>query len=106
MIRRPPRSTLFPYTTLFRSPKPAPYIPILKNGALRRICYYKGEGGLGARCGDENQEGLRLGFRKSQPRNRYRKSGESARAAIPGQSSRKQYGAEASDESATKRGRR
>src|SRR3712207_7767428 len=26
MIRRPPRSTLFPYTTLFRSP-PAPAIP-------------------------------------------------------------------------------
>src|SRR2546422_11423419 len=24
MIRRPPRSTLFPYTTLFRSLKPAP----------------------------------------------------------------------------------
>src|SRR5258708_37100609 len=24
MIRRPPRSTLFPYTTLFRSTKPAP----------------------------------------------------------------------------------
>src|SRR6266508_5891534 len=24
MIRRPPRSTLFPYTTLFRSPCPAP----------------------------------------------------------------------------------
>src|SRR2546427_4294550 len=24
MIRRPPRSTLFPYTTLFRSPGPAP----------------------------------------------------------------------------------
>src|SRR5260370_13300254 len=24
MIRRPPRSTLFPYTTLFRSPWPAP----------------------------------------------------------------------------------
>src|SRR6266403_2317270 len=23
-IRRPPRSTLFPYTTLFRSPQPAP----------------------------------------------------------------------------------
>src|SRR2546430_11250767 len=39
MIRRPPRSTLFPYTTLFRSvhaqqalPKqPAPYIPQLAN---------------------------------------------------------------------------
>src|SRR5256885_6459045 len=25
MIRRPPRSTLFPYTTLFRSPSPCPY---------------------------------------------------------------------------------
>src|SRR3712207_7709555 len=24
MIRRPPRSTLFPYTTLFRSPQPTP----------------------------------------------------------------------------------
>src|SRR3712207_7675553 len=24
MIRRPPRSTLFPYTTLFRSPSPTP----------------------------------------------------------------------------------
>src|SRR2546422_4832046 len=24
MIRRPPRSTLFPYTTLFRSPSPCP----------------------------------------------------------------------------------
>src|ERR1039457_4822840 len=24
MIRRPPRSTLFPYTTLFRSPDPVP----------------------------------------------------------------------------------
>src|SRR5580700_11890069 len=27
MIRRPPRSTLFPYTTLFRSPGPAPVHP-------------------------------------------------------------------------------
>src|SRR5437870_10361781 len=33
MIRRPPRSTLFPYTTLFRSPRP---------GA-------RGEGSVGAR---------------------------------------------------------
>src|SRR5256885_2594341 len=30
MIRRPPRSTLFPYTTLFRSPSPA--------GGGRRPC--------------------------------------------------------------------
>src|SRR3712207_8288191 len=27
MIRRPPRSTLFPYTTLFRSPEPQPQGP-------------------------------------------------------------------------------
>src|SRR2546422_5348770 len=27
MIRRPPRSTLFPYTTLFRSPPPAAWLP-------------------------------------------------------------------------------
>src|SRR2546430_9387224 len=27
MIRRPPRSTLFPYTTLFRSPAPAAAAP-------------------------------------------------------------------------------
>src|SRR5256885_9149705 len=29
MIRRPPRSTLFPYTTLFRSPKATPFLPWL-----------------------------------------------------------------------------
>src|SRR5256885_8432641 len=27
MIRRPPRSTLFPYTTLFRSPDPGSRVP-------------------------------------------------------------------------------
>src|SRR3712207_7035107 len=32
MIRRPPRSTLFPYTTLFRSARPDPEA----NAALRR----------------------------------------------------------------------
>src|SRR5256885_12187731 len=35
MIRRPPRSTLFPYTTLFRSPTvlPAPFPNLLVNGS-------------------------------------------------------------------------
>src|SRR6267143_4017333 len=28
MIRRPPRSTLFPYTTLFRSPAARPHPPV------------------------------------------------------------------------------
>src|SRR3989449_11634804 len=37
MIRRPPRSTLFPYTTLFRSV--APSVPVEKatGGAKRRL---------------------------------------------------------------------
>src|SRR5258708_14171043 len=30
MIRRPPRSTLFPYTTLFRSDNPPRYWPIVR----------------------------------------------------------------------------
>ena len=40
MIRRPPRSTLFPYTTLFRSPA----------GLLRGLydCNGRGSGGMGA----------------------------------------------------------
>src|SRR5690349_23099369 len=33
MIRRPPRSTLFPYTTLFRSLKPAVKLPVVLEGA-------------------------------------------------------------------------
>src|SRR3989454_12455612 len=32
MIRRPPRSTLFPYTTLFRSPPPD--VPVIPSGSL------------------------------------------------------------------------
>src|SRR2546421_888511 len=34
MIRRPPRSTLFPYTTLFRSPLPAGALGLLSPRAL------------------------------------------------------------------------
>src|SRR3989475_8753764 len=34
MIRRPPRSTLFPYTTLFRSPHLRPGIP---GGGMQRL---------------------------------------------------------------------
>src|SRR3989440_5674653 len=40
MIRRPPRSTLFPYTTLFRSPfdmKRGAVVAQLQNGALRLL---------------------------------------------------------------------
>src|SRR3712207_7222843 len=36
MIRRPPRSTLFPYTTLFRSPRGGPSSPAPSGGSRRR----------------------------------------------------------------------
>src|SRR2546429_5775005 len=39
MIRRPPRSTLFPYTTLFRSP------PVLRGPQLPRPCRRNGPPG-------------------------------------------------------------
>src|SRR5256885_10029527 len=41
MIRRPPRSTLFPYTTLFRSERPPPHLPRahlrVRQGRARRL---------------------------------------------------------------------
>src|SRR3712207_8802302 len=35
MIRRPPRSTLFPYTTLFRSHLPVPSLPVFRRDVTR-----------------------------------------------------------------------
>src|SRR2546429_4539420 len=37
MIRRPPRSTLFPYTTLFRSPS---MVVLVRRGSVPRTCTY------------------------------------------------------------------
>src|SRR2546426_2161119 len=43
MIRRPPRSTLFPYTTLFRSPlRPRYDTTLVRLGALRRARRLRG----------------------------------------------------------------
>src|SRR3712207_8703527 len=50
MIRRPPRSTLFPYTTLFRSPAAADRPPVL--GRAHR--------------GDRAEARLRLGVHRSE----------------------------------------
>src|SRR5437899_10204607 len=45
MIRRPPRSTLFPYTTLFRSNRPASGVPARRSAvAARRRCGARGYG--------------------------------------------------------------
>src|SRR2546427_6590712 len=48
MIRRPPRSTLFPYTTLFRS---SPCLPLKRKHAWQhtRVCLRKTGDGLSAR---------------------------------------------------------
>src|SRR2546422_2646968 len=52
MIRRPPRSTLFPYTTLFRSAlgvcpfcgAPASFSDVLEDGRRRLACHLCGGG--------------------------------------------------------------
>src|SRR3712207_8221253 len=55
MIRRPPRSTLFPYTTLFRSSR-------LQGVVVRRVCRLEREKpvagglGLGRQVHDQNRE--------------------------------------------------
>src|SRR5688572_31107476 len=49
MIRRPPRSTLFPYTTLFRSPS-APARPCALRRAGRRAGGRRCTGRAAARC--------------------------------------------------------
>src|SRR2546430_11683422 len=55
MIRRPPRSTLFPYTTLFRS-----------LGAHRRLARETGVDGRGASRGDRDRKSTRLNSSHSQ----------------------------------------
>src|ERR1039457_7708464 len=43
MIRRPPRSTLFPYTTLFRSPARQRPLPILSGRPQFKFCHHRSE---------------------------------------------------------------
>src|SRR2546422_1478015 len=40
MIRRPPRSTLFPYTTLFRSSSSSPKGDFMRSGLLSVCCLF------------------------------------------------------------------
>src|SRR3712207_8914801 len=57
MIRRPPRSTLFPYTTLFRSPRRRDRLPcaeyVVRGGVPGLGCVWGAAGG-------EEQHGQRL----------------------------------------------
>src|SRR3712207_6853894 len=59
MIRRPPRSTLFPYTTLFRSEEASHRVPV---GHLAHAVAVGGHhrGAAGHRLGEHQAEGLAL----------------------------------------------
>src|SRR3712207_7873471 len=57
MIRRPPRSTLFPYTTLFRSADPVPVVRKVDR-PLRLI--ERAEGAAARLCDDAASEGIRV----------------------------------------------
>src|SRR2546430_8655229 len=67
MIRRPPRSTLFPYTTLFRSAARGPVdpVPVLRLGPELVVerAYFR-EAGRNVACVRE-EPGLRVADRKS-----------------------------------------
>src|SRR3712207_7624631 len=49
MIRRPPRSTLFPYTTLFRSRRPRRPAPLCPCGSSHGVSLYRLGGGCKGR---------------------------------------------------------
>src|SRR5256886_12790809 len=51
MIRRPPRSTLFPYTTLFRSRGARPRAGVATARVLARVCLCRGRSQLAAPAG-------------------------------------------------------
>src|SRR3712207_7453439 len=63
MIRRPPRSTLFPYTTLFRSGRPAAPARLRRHPEHRQPA---DERGLGHQRGRRRREHLRLELGRSE----------------------------------------
>src|SRR5260370_7756879 len=80
MIRRPPRSTLFPYTTLFRSllhPKEVP--PLCLTGTVSKICWRFYTDALRRRRSEEHTSELqshlnlvcRLLLEKKKPQHNY-----------------------------------
>src|SRR5256885_6519033 len=58
MIRRPPRSTLFPYTTLFRSNPNPRVLDLLDNlGVAHLFCVVQGKDPLSEKCRNVRQTG-------------------------------------------------
>src|SRR2546430_5757480 len=56
MIRRPPRSTLFPYTTLFRSPHPRSSVAAAANGRFRASSRRAGDIGIADHAARRSEE--------------------------------------------------
>src|SRR3712207_8294802 len=73
MIRRPPRSTLFPYTTLFRSCRSTPPLPTPTPCTPHRRCA-PGVGGCRTRCS--------VGASSVDPEDHGRVGGEDAAGAV------------------------
>src|SRR5215213_1646877 len=80
MIRRPPRSTLFPYTTLFRS-LPARLPGAVRGNAGRRSSSLRGATSGGGLC----RRGRQPGGRDASPRGRCRVKGSGPRARADGE---------------------
>src|SRR2546427_6791191 len=70
MIRRPPRSTLFPYTTLFRSVQAGDQVPAVELGVVEhlRAVVQAAEVALaqGVHGGEEDRKSTRLNSSHSQ----------------------------------------
>src|SRR3712207_7660658 len=67
MIRRPPRSTLFPYTTLFRSALMAAIVPLYyKNRRYRLFQQLLDIGVLGFWCGSFLSYSAIIGYRSEE----------------------------------------
>src|SRR2546421_8657947 len=62
MIRRPPRSTLFPYTTLFRSTIPSAEVSHATAAAARRGRHHRWSRRRSAHVGQWVERGLHVGM--------------------------------------------
>src|SRR5438067_8681376 len=62
MIRRPPRSTLFPYTTLFRSPVLAQFSDIITRPGDAVTSHYRARNRVGSWRSEEHTSELQSRF--------------------------------------------
>src|SRR2546428_10305839 len=91
MIRRPPRSTLFPYTTLFRSDRTRPRVPHARRSGGRRGRGGRVRQGAGGSRSEEHTSELqsrsdlvcRLLLEKKKNHMRYQSTGKATQRGRP-----------------------